>query len=48
MMRRGFKNAKKGFYNRRHGLMKKANTLYRLTGAYIAILMEYNNATFLY
>lgn len=48
MMRRGFKNAKKGFNNHRHSLMKKANTLHRLTGAHIAILMEYNDAIFLY
>lgn len=28
--------------------MKKANTLHRLTGAHIAILMEYNGGIFLY
>lgn len=48
MARRGFTNAKKGFDNRRGGLMKKANTLHRLTGAHIAILMEYNGTGFLY
>lgn len=43
-MTRGFTNVKKGFANRRQGLMKKANTLHRLTGAHIAVLVEFNGA----
>ncbi|KAG6354891.1 hypothetical protein INS49_003972 [Diaporthe citri] len=46
--RRGFKDAKKGFVNRRNGIMKKANTLHRLTGAHIAILVEFNGAVYSY
>lgn len=45
---RGFKNAKKGFVNRTRGLMKKANTLHRLTGAHVAVLIEHNGTIYLY
>lgn len=46
--KRGFKDAKKGFDNRQNGIMKKANTLHRLTGAHIAILIEFNGTTYSY
>jgi hypothetical protein len=46
--KRGFKDVEKGFGNRRSGIMKKGNTLHRLTGAHIAILIEFNGVVYSY
>ena len=45
---RGFTNPSKGFLNRRRGVMKKANTLSKLTGAHMAVLCEYNGEIYIY
>lgn len=36
------------FANRQRGLMKKGNTLYRLTGAHVAILLEFDGVVYSY
>lgn len=42
------KNTLKGFMNRRNGVMKKGNTLNRLTGARIAMIIEYGGLSYSY